>query len=708
MNNKINVRDLLVVTLVPLAGVLSLGSCRKQLSPRPEASLNKAFLQTGQQLLTSIHSAPVQAKFNNLTGTAVDGSGNIYVADSRNHRIRMITPGGAVTTLAGDGTQGFRDGSGGSAEFSFPNGIAVDRQKNVYVADFRNHRIRKITPAGIVSTYAGTGAAGNRNGIGDSAQFDSPAAVAVDGNGNVYVADEGNRMIRKITRNRVVSTVAGNGIFGYVDGPGATAEFSNPEYIASDPVGNLYVTDGLNNRIRKISRSGLVSLLTGTQAAGILDGPLASAQFHLPTGIAIDSAGNLYVSDQFNNRIRKITPDGFVSTLAGHGNGLTLGGFADGPPETALFDGLSGLSVDVAGNVYLADLNNQRVRKISPAGITSTLAGTGDAAFADGRTVDIRYGNPEGAYCDAAGNVFVVDAGHHRIMKITPLGIVSVFAGSGVRGFRDDVSAAAQFSFPSSIVGDSTGNLYVADAGNNRIRKITPDGMVTSLAGNANGSFQDGQGPNAGFNGPVGIAIDAAGVLYVADANNNRIRKVTLDGNVNTIAGDGIGAFKDGTGTAAEFNLPSDVAVDGLGNVYVADAHNNRIRKITPAGVVTTLAGDGTPAFKDAPTGPAAEFNFPRGVMVDRSRNVYVADYSNNRIRKITPKGVVSTLAGTGEEGYRDGPAAGAVFTNPFDLAMDGKGNIYVTDWNNQLIRKISHAGIVSIFSGSGLFFQQI
>ncbi|HZE85273.1 MAG TPA: hypothetical protein VE035_13255, partial [Puia sp.] len=455
-------RRFLTFALLLLTATLLVGSCSKiDLAPKPGPIVAKAAVMPSSMALSATF--VILAKFNSPTATAVDISGNVYVADYFNHRIRMITPAGNVTTLAGTGTPGFQDGPGASAQFNYPIGVAVDRAKNVYVADSKNNRIRKITPAGVVSTLAGTGIAGSTNGAGAVAQFNGPSGVALDGNRNIYVADTYNNLFRKITPAGVVSTFAGDGKFGYVDGPAATAEFSYPDYIAVDGPGNIYLTDRITNRIRKITRNGVVSTIAGTPDAGIVDGPAASAKFHGPTGITVDAAGNLYISDPLNNRIRKLSPDGIVTTLTGSGDGFTPGGFADGPPDVAVFYQPQGLSVDAFGNLYLADFSNHRVRKISPAGNVITLAGTGEAGFADGRGYATQLNDPTGMVIDLSGSVIVADFSNSRIRKITPAGIATTLAGSdlGIPGSADGPVAIATLAYPLGVAADPSGNIFV-------------------------------------------------------------------------------------------------------------------------------------------------------------------------------------------------------------------------------------------------------
>ena len=320
--------------------------------------------------------------------------------------------------------------------------------------------------------------------------------------------------------------------------------------------------------------------------------------------------------------------------------------------------------------------------------VVTTLAGSGAQGSTDATGTAATFYIPEGVAVDAAGNVYVADTGNHIIRKITPAGVVTTLAGSGAVGSTDATGTAASFFYPYGVAVDAAGNVYVADTFSNKIRKITPAGMVTTLAGSGTAGSTDATGTAASFNLPSGVAVDAAGNVYVADTFSNKIRKISPAGGVTTLAGEVIGNT-DGTGTAASFWRPYGVAVDVAGNVYVADTNNNEIRKITPAGVVTTLAGSGAFGSTDG-TGTAASFNLPHGVAVDAAGNVYVADYMNNKIRKISPAGVVTTLAGSGAVGSTDGTDTAATFNHPPGVAVDAAGKVYVADWGNNKIRKLT------------------
>ena len=325
-----------------------------------------------------------------------------------------------------------------------------------------------------------------------------------------------------ITEPAAVTTFAGSGDLGYADGSGVAAVFKGPVGVASDSTGNLYVADPDNHRIRKISAAGVVTTLAGSGVASYADGTGNAAAFNVPTGVAVDGTGNVYVADQSNNRIRKISPAGVVTTLAGSGTA----GFANGNGTAAVFKQPQGVAVDSAGNVYVADSNNHRIRKISPAGVVTTLAGSGTAGFSEGNGTAAGFNAPRSLVLDGADNVYVADSNNHRIRKISAAGLVSTLAGSGNATYADSTGASASFNLPYGLGMDAAGNLYVGDSGNNRIRKVSPAGVVTTLAGSGNAAFADGMGVAASFNSPAGLAVDGTGNVYVADRSNSRIRKM--------------------------------------------------------------------------------------------------------------------------------------------------------------------------------------
>ncbi len=610
--------------------------------------------------------------------------------------------------LAGDiRGPGNVDGPGAAARFNFPQGVASDSAGNVYIADTSNSTIRKITPLGVVTTLAGrAGMSGTADGIAAAARFYGPCGVAVDDSGHVYVADSGNLTIRKITASEGVTTLAGTpGIFGSgTDGTGPAAHFDFPIGVALDSTGNLYVADTNNGTIRKVTPAGVVTTLAGTAGMrGSADGTGAAARFNVPEGVAVDSFGNVYVADTLNHTIRKITPTGVVTTVAGTAG---MAGSTDASGAAARFNEPIGVAVDSIGYIYVADNGNRTIRRVAPDGVVTTLAGTaGVRGNADGIGAAARFGRPAGLAADAFGNIYVADGTSSTIRKITPAGVVTTLAGTATEfGSADGTGAAARFADPEGVTVDSADNVYVADRSNDTIRQITADGVVTTVAGTA-GAFgsADGTGAAARFNAPTSVALDRAGTLYVTDGNNGTVRQITPAGGVTTLAGaPGMFGTADGPGAAARFDPPTDVAVDSAGNAYVADPQNHTIRKITPAGFVTTLAGMPRVAgIADGP-GATAGFNGPGGVAVDSAGNVYVADTGNHSIRKITADGFVTTLAGTtGIAGTADGTGTAAQFNTPSSVAVDSTGNVYVADLGNATLRKITPAGATTTIAGT-------
>jgi sugar lactone lactonase YvrE len=348
----------------------------------------------------------------------------------------------------------------------------------------------------------------------------------------------------------------------------------------------------------------------------------------------------------------------FVKTPTSHNYGNGSGGTDTSKNDTlATFNEPTGIALDAAGNIYVADYGNNLIREINTAGVVTTLAGNGNQGALDGLDTASSFNGPTALAVDAAGNVYVADDNNNKVRKISG-GMVTTYAGSDSTGLINGPADTSAFFGPTGIVADATGNVYVADAGNNVIRMVNTADIVSTYAGSTNAAATNGALLSASFNNPTGLAIDAAGNIYVADMLDGMIRKVNAaSGMVTTLAGSGdTTASINGTGTGASFYFPNSIAVDASGNLYVTEYITNLIRKVDPNGVVTTFAGSGAAGQADS-TGLKASFNGPSGVAVDKAGNVYVADTYNNVIRKITPAGVVTTIAGSGAVGSNNGKA---------------------------------------------------
>ena len=627
------------------------------------------------------------AQFNNPSGIAVDVAGNLYVADTGNFTIRKINiSSGQVTTLAGSpGQAGDVDGPG--ALFGSPIGIAVDASGTVYVADSCNHTIRMITAGGVISTLAGSSInRGFMDGTGSGASFDTPGGLAVDGSGNLFVADTLNNTIRKVTPGGVVTTFAGApGVWGSFDGIGTGASFNLPGSVAVDGAGNVYVADTYSNTLRKITAGGVVSTLAGTVSTmGHSDGVGAAATFNFPGGIAVSSNGIVYVADTCNHTIRKGIGQ-VVTTVAGSASDFgTLNGTRQGYSlalDSSVLNGATGLAADDHGIVYIADTQNQLILQRSGSG-SATVAGQVLIGNNDGVNVWPSYALfdfPEGIAVDSGTNLYVTDTFNNAIRKVSLVSGIwtttTICGGFTIKGNVDGSGSNAMFNNPIGIAVDSGTNVYVADTYNSTIRQLTCSGTIwtaTTIAGSpcVNGT-SDGAGSAALFAYPYGIAVDSGTNLYVVDSGNYTIRMLTLSGSTwtsQTIAGTpGVTGTADGVGAAAQFGYPTMVAVDKVGNLFVADTGNSTIRMLLNTGsnwVVSTIGGipgvnggmsggvnDAVNEYEGI--GGQALFSAPRGISVKTSANgtdqIYVMDSGNNRVMvgSYSGNGNVSQLTGT-------------------------------------------------------------
>jgi methionine-rich copper-binding protein CopC len=727
------------------------------------------------------------ASFNAPQGLVRDSQGNLFVAEYNNHAIRKITPQGVVTTFAGTvGSAGFADGTGTAARFNQPANLAIDAQDNLYVADFSNSRIRKITPAGVVTTLAGTGTGGSADGPASSATFIWPSAIAATPAGVVYVGDQATHTIRKI-ENGQVTTIAGSaGSAGNTDGIGTAARFNAPAGAALTPSGMLLVRDYNSGAIRQldlatnqvttfatstganfmgvnVDSSGLLyaglasntislissfdrTTLVGTGTAGSTLGVNTAATIADPRQMAFTPDGTIYLASAGQHNIRVGTPypslknPGTQSTTEAtrlafsSANLQQLGAFSNAL-NTA---GTASLPISLKLSVQFGTLDFNNVA--APNGVTVSGAGTssvtvsGDETAVNNYMANFGY-TPNAGYINAnttggalasvalspdvlslsvttANNTaspvtgslnLVVRAADNRPRIVSPLPDRMYYAEPGVATETAiTLTLADADTAASSFTNNATTGGRITATSDNPNLILTAD-MLTSIGGSGSARTFTVK-HQANVTGVANVTIT------INDGTNQSVYtfKVTVVPTPNyywgILAGSAGGATgsANGTGTAASFNNPAGLVRDSQGNLYVSDNSNHVIRKITPQGVVTTFAGTvGSASFADG-TGATARFNAPLGLAIDAQDNIYVADQSNNRIRRITPAGVVTTVAGSGGAGSADGAAATATFNLPTGVAINAAGDIFVGDRNSHTIRKISGGQVTTLAGLAG------
>lgn len=646
------------------------------------------------------------ARFNRPSELAVDSAGNLYVADTKNDTIRIVTPAGVVTTLAGlagpggeKGNPFSSDGTGNAARFNggpYELGVAVDASGVVFVADGDNI-IRRVTPAGVVTTIAGlAGVVGFTDGTGVNARFNSPVAIAVDGAGLLFVADAGNGAIRTVTpagdtttlalipdprgvalgpggfiyaassNGRVYKISAGGVVFPFASG------FFQLEGIAVDAAGTVYVTH--NYSLDKIDPLGVISYFAGAPGLpGNEDGTGTAAHFYQPRGLAVDGAGTVYVADTDNHDIRVVTPAGVVTTRAGSPGRNNTGGSRstklDGNGSAAQFQFTSGIAGDGAGNLYVADTYNFAIRKITPAADVTTVAN------------GVSFNYPSAVAAESDGTLYVAEYGgaFGLIRSISPGGVVTTFINGTVSSSISGLAAVGG------------GVLYAADSGQQVIWRLTA-GSATILAGQLNSAgYVNAVGTGAKFNAPFGIAWDGGGNLYVTDRNNSAVRKIVIaSGEVTTLAGGNVGDW-DGIGTTAGFSGLAGIAVASTGEIYVAETENLKIRRITPTGIVSSVAGtnrsNGFVTLSTEGTGAEARFALPYGIAPGPAGSLYILDQGNETVNFATP----ALLADAAVVNFADGSAG---TQRQFDTAPQS-----ATSWNWQMIRR--PAGSTALLSSA-------
>ena len=651
------------------------------------------YAGTGESGFSGDGGKATEAKLKLPDGLAFDKEGNLYIADRNNHRIRKVDRRGTITTFAGTGVAGF-NGDGGKAseaQLSRPSGVVTGSNGEVYISDRSNDRIR-VVKKGIITTVAGNGIDGFKGDSGPATQarLSKPFGITLDKKGNLYIADRGNNRVRKVDTRGIITTVAGDGGFFFMgdNGPAYRASIAGPTGVVVDDNGILYIADRSNNRIRSVDTQGMIRTIVGTghqdyngEAEVARDsnlhlpfgvaldndgqllvvdrshyrirrvnlqrgnietvagngekkfagdgGPAAGAKLSFPHGIVVDQDDNLLISDKGHYRIRQVTKDGIIQTIAGNG---IRGNIGDGLPalEASIY-GATSLKLNNKGEMFIVSPSGftSVIRKIDENGIMRKVLGTVSKDYLASISKSKYKGKVQTGelaiittFSDIAfdhkGDMFISDRLNHQIRKLSASGEISTIAGTGESAYYGDGGPASEAAFrdPGFMTTDKEGNLYIADAANNMVRKIDTKGIVSTVAGNGNHANTGDGGPalQAGVRNIDYLAVSPAGELYIAGMNSHIVRKVTKDGNIETVVGTGYQGFMGdgGPATKAMLKSPTAIAFDSKGNLYISDMGNNRIRKVDTSGIITTFAGTGT--FGWAQDGETVEIilqNFP-------------------------------------------------------------------------------------------------
>lgn len=605
-----------------------------------------------------IDGSAAEARFNQPAAIAFDTAGALFVADEANHVIRRVAVDGTVSTFAGGvGQCGSADGPSDVARFCAPAGLAFDAAGRLYVADRSNAQIRRVAADGTVVTVAGSALQrGAVDASGAAARFDSPSGLALDDRGDLLVADTGNATVRRVTPTGVVSTLAGTaGQFGSVDGAGAAARFRQPLALAFGN-GRLYVADSLSHTIRAIDAAGNVTTLIGAdQVIGSTDGTFAATRLGLPQSLAwVGGASPRLLIGDFYGTIRSADlGTAVVVRVAGELQSPTEA--RDGPGSTARFELPRGIAVDAGGDVFVADAGySSSIRRIDGSGVTTFAGRAARFSGADGQGSAAGFRRPQGLAVLPNGDLAVADHGNYTLRRITPAGVVSTLSGvAGRFGHVDGPSSSARWRGVFGIVVEQDGGLLVAD-GISTIRRVDPVGTVTTLIGAATLGSVDGPYIDARFNNPRGLTLAPDGSLMITDTFNRSLRRAAA-GNVTTVAGAASSpGATDGAAATARLLIPMATAYDRGGNLWFTDG--SAVRRLTPGGIVETVAGNSAVVGSADGAGSAARFGSLAGLAIDADDNVYVSDSTNATIRRVTPGGLVTTVVGVaGEPGIRLG-----------------------------------------------------
>jgi sugar lactone lactonase YvrE len=638
------------------------------------ATLAGASLPDGGSAAAAVFSSPGRIRFG--------ADGNLYIADNGSNRVRRIYGNGDIETVLGTGERGFPPSVPGTPPGRATlNGVAnatVDESGSLYF--LQGNVLYAVTQEQLL-TLAGTGGGGySGEGKAVAATLSNPSDFALR-SGEIFIADTGNHRIRKVDRDGIITTIAGTGTAGYSgDGrPATEGKISSPRALAFTPAGDLLIAEG--SRVRAVGTDGVIRTLAGTAQSGSGGdgGSPSRATLTAPGDLSLDRAGNIYVADPGDGRIRKIS----------EGSILTVFDASQPPAGSSTPAGAFPHSIAVRqdGDILFAEGN--RIRRLAPGGIAEVVAGQWTQVEAVPAAEALLLA--PSAIASSRGTAYVADTNNHRIVKIDAAGNLTTVAGDGISGFSGDggPAARARLAAPFGLALDREGNLLVADTDNARIRRITPEGRIDTVAGNGRvANSVNGPAAASPLNAPRGLAVGADGSVYIAEFGAHKLLRLQPDGSLGAIAGTGTAGFSGDGGAAsgAQFNGPQAIALDAAGNLLVADSGNNRVRKIDASGTIRSIAGPGVQAANGECTAL-----FTSGVAVDPTGNVWFSETGGNRVKRLSAGGTCSTVAGTGAFGTSGdgGPATAARFGNPFSLAVTEEGDLIVVTRFANAVRRL-------------------
>jgi DNA-binding beta-propeller fold protein YncE len=631
---------------------------------------------------------------------ATNTAGDLYIADAGNEVVEEVTPSGRLHVVAGDGRAGVpTPGPATRSALQGPDSVAVNRAGDLFIADSFNQRVEEVTPSGRLSVFAGDGQTGAPTpGPAARSALDEPSWLAFGPNGDLYLSDSGNSLVEKVTPAGQLSVVAGDGKFGPPSpGPATGSALDQPSGLAVGPNGDLYIADPGNHVVEQVTPAGRLSVLAGQVglSGAPVAGPAAASALAAPTGLAVDGQGDLFIADSGNNVVVEVAASGALSVVAGDGK---QGQPSPGPAGASALDKPTGLVARPQGGLFIADSGNNVVEELSPTGELSVVAGvagnTGPPTVGPARRSALS--SPDGVAVNLAGDLFIADSGNDVVEEVGPEGDLSVVAGDGKQGRpRAGPATSSRLDGPSGVAVSPSGDVYIADSGNNDIVEVTASDQLRVVAGvpGQHGLPTPGPAARSRLDDPSGLAVGPGGDLYIADSLNNLIERVNPSGELSIVAGNGEqGTPTTGLAVRSRLHWPTSVAFDADEDMFIADSRNDAVEKVSPAGLLSVVAGLPGQAGPETP-GPAAQsrLDWPTGVAADGQGYVFVADSENDVVAAVSPVGTLSVVAGNGQEGFpTPGPALASAFSFPAGLAVGRDGDLYIADLVNDDVEEVS------------------